>query len=385
MRLFKRKQAAPPWRTGPNSIFTRASTAMLNGVQFASGVPRIDGGKILVEEGTTNLLTATQSNCEGLTGISQQGTATRLLSNSWKKEGSTSILCVGTDITNYISFSFSQTSGLTYTISAFVYNPNAENITVNINRGGTTSGTLVLAPGQEGRVVQTTTAGVTATTDLRLYESTGKNFHADCVQSENKGYATTWTLGGTTRAAESLAIPVGAVDLGGGVIDYSNAVLNPSAFTFEATIVCPANQNNSVNTIIQHYENGLSNINLTIASARQLVLAYATSSSASTSIIGTTTLTPGSVYHVKARADATGAKLTLNGVTEGVNSTPFVARPYITAPIYVGRAGNSQYRELNSSISNLRISRIARTDTEMAYTGPLKADSYTTFFRKYWR
>lgn len=61
MRLFKRKQAAPPWRTGPNSIFTRASTAMLNGVQFASGVPRIDGGKILIEEGTTNLLPAADS------------------------------------------------------------------------------------------------------------------------------------------------------------------------------------------------------------------------------------------------------------------------------------------------------------------------------------
>lgn len=60
-------------------------------------------------------------------------------------------------------------------------------------------------------------------------------------------------------------------------------------------------------------------------------------------------------------------------VVTGVN-TPSIYEH----PLYIGSTAASG--QFDGYISNLRISSIARSDEEMAYTGPLSADQYTTFY-----
>lgn len=382
MRLFKRKQAAPPWRTGPNSTFTRASTAMLNGVQFASGVPRIDGGKILVEEGTTNLLPTgsedfvtewTAYGGETITvtdyPVTLPNGATVVAKRIRGAGNGNSLLKYKVDVSMY-------SAGDVRTYQIWLQKLSSPSMRINTNMAGA----IVV---DDGNMLHRSTTAVGAETamSMMLIVSTSETDQIDIVvyapQIEAKPYATTYTPPGTTRAAESLAIPVGAVDLGGGVVDYSNAVLNPSAGTIEMDFVMsPSTTATSSLFVVGNVTDGF--ISTQYANGNVFGLVYK----------GANYVTAGAAVAVgvKARVALKYASGQLDCFINGVKMTG-VAFPALSVLsgnirffIYYNDSGN-----LNGSISNLRISRIARSDTEMAYTGKLRADSYTTFFRKFWR
>ena len=116
---------------GLTPTFTRASVAYLSdGTKVEAGQPRFEVGKfgkgVLIEEGTTNLLTANQSSIEtDTTGLVSQysATITRDTTEHWNGSASLKVVTPGTR--NYEGFDARKTGmtlvvGDKYTASAWV-------------------------------------------------------------------------------------------------------------------------------------------------------------------------------------------------------------------------------------------------------------------------
>jgi hypothetical protein len=146
--------------------FTRDSVAYDRSFnQIPSNVPRFNQGSLgqglLIEETTTNLFPSAQS--QSFTGAWTSGTLNG-----------------------------------TYTVS--------------INAGGS----LVLSGGATGTCAAGGTLTFTVSNATVTFTPTGTPTHS---QLELKGYSTSWTLGGTTRAAETCTIPSNVLNIAQGTIE----------------------------------------------------------------------------------------------------------------------------------------------------------------------
>jgi hypothetical protein len=173
---------------------------------------------LLVEEATTNLLTANQSTGTdsggNTTGFSVNNGATLSSSNTQAMQGSYSLKVVTPGAVavegTYLALS-GLTNAVSYNISGWVYAPLGSIFSIY---GAYYTGT--------GNWQYVTYSWTQSGTTLNIYITTSSyaqaiTFYVDMLQLEQKAYPTSWTLGGTTRNAVTCTIPSSVV-----ISDVSN-------------------------------------------------------------------------------------------------------------------------------------------------------------------
>lgn len=217
-----------PFIVGPDEdyTFTRASTANdpYTGAQVASGVPdysTVSGVTgVQVREACTNLLTANQSSVEtDLTGFAAYNgdeTLSRDATVFWTGVASLKVVCPGSAANEGVQFGSGDapaiTGGQTYTLSVYV--KGSGDITIYLGDGTANTMQSVTLTNTFQRVTITRTMAAGATNALLYILTTSTQaltFWVDGLQIEQSAYATSWQIGGTPRAAESLTIPTPGV------------------------------------------------------------------------------------------------------------------------------------------------------------------------------
>lgn len=162
-------------------------------------------------------------------------------------------------------------------------------------------------------------------------------------------------------------------------VDYSNAVLNPSAWTFEAHIDFDALKKTG-GYLFAHY-NGSSNVDriACYGSSTTLYFIPYNVSGTATSGCNVSIASVTGIKSLKLLLDASKCVIWIDGVKVREVTTGINKPSSYLYPLYVG-CSNAASGAFGGYISNLRISRIARTDTEMAYTGQLLPDEYTAYY-----
>jgi len=225
-------------QTSVGVTFARNSVAYTSdGTQVAVNVPRFEQGKfgqaVLVEEGTTNLISNgnCESNAPNLNSTILTGRTTYLLSSDWAHDGGSSLKVITGSAASEDKFvqlgAYESLNGLTdgqtYTFSAYVYVPQGTDpsrVALRFYDYANGRMQIVLSRQQfrnlswrlwEMQVTRTIRSGATAAfvrLEVRHAEE-GKVAYFDAIQLEQKPYATSFIDG--TRAAESLTIPTASV------------------------------------------------------------------------------------------------------------------------------------------------------------------------------
>ena len=366
-----------------DATFTRSSVAYLSdGTQVAANVPRFEQGKfgkaVMMEEGTTNLLTANQSDVE--TDTSGFGynlcTLSRDTSLSW--HGSA---CLKVTINNgavssglYVTTAnASVIAGENVTASAYVRKGQGDySVRITIEWKNSSGQIIDYVKGvrtpltehwQRLTVTGTAPAGTDRVT-ITIYTDTtgvaGDYFYVDGWQVEKKAYPTSWVPGGTTRFRETLTIPTAGV-------------LNPQEGTIEFWVkpLVVANYNNFFH---MQTSNGrfLLFFGTNFYSA---IFDYGATNSGVKS--SANTITTNNWYHIVLRWSATTGKqaLFVNGVKYEQDLPNGVATSF---PATVNIVNT-----YSAYIDDLRISNRARSDEEIltAYQSeqPLPVDEWTTY------
>jgi hypothetical protein len=228
----------PYYCRGTVVVFTRSSIAYKqDGSQVASGIPRYEPATfdqgIMIEEGTINLLTANQSSVEtDTTGFVNtsfgSSTMTRDTSKAW--HGSASIKVTSTDAEQIMLGLSTELSprpaiaGQSYTASAkMIASVAGRDFLPGIgflDSGGgyldSTTGASVISSTTGWQDVSATMTAPAGTAFVYLTGilygcANGDSFNLDGLQIEQKSYATSWQLGSSTRAAETLTVPTAGV------------------------------------------------------------------------------------------------------------------------------------------------------------------------------
>lgn len=353
--------------------FSRNSTAYADdGSVVAANVPRMSGRGLLIEEGTTNLLTANQSSVETNTaGFISNNTGTTLTQDTTVAHSGNASLKVVTDGTkNFqgVALYATVTSGLSYTFSIYLKGSGTVKITLS---GALSAGKDVVLSNDWVRYTITATASARGSASMVVHTNAqllATTFYADCLQLEQKAYATTWQIGSTTRTAESLTIPATA--------------LNASEGTIEFDVVTTTNATQTISNYYSRlfFVNPLTNVSLDKFDLYKYLgkigLEYryngATYHSIQPNVIDNFVKT-----NVKMRYSLSTNKCSLwiNGVMLG---TGFPFYGLSVSSINLGHY--SVTKQANALFSNLRISNKARSDAELSHTGALEVDEFTTYF-----
>ncbi len=313
---------------------------------------------IMAEEGTTNLLTANQSHpISGTTGFQPVGGATisQVASPSWAGGGALHVLCPNTSDWYGAGISLlSLTGGIPYTFSVYVRGSGS--VGFGLSQGSFHVWLAAIGPITLTDTWQRITFTYTPTSaasdyylSIQQWDSpVVSSFYIDGLQMEQKAYATSWQIGGTARAAETLAIPTaGVLTKGNWAVEL---VYNPK--TAPALVSCWGMQidaNNWYRILI--YSNGAFQCSVTSGGTEQ----------ACTGTLGIP-FSAGTPYAICFCGN--GSTLSLF-----VNNTQFDAISYaetigaLPASMYIGSdgAGNQQ---CDGPIHDLRISNRARTLVE---------------------
>jgi hypothetical protein len=348
--------------------FARASVANLsNGVQVASGVARYDTARIvrgvLIEEGTTNLLTANQSSVETdttgfTTNLGGAGTATmtRTTAKSWQGSASLKVDTSGSTINQGASVLTNGTAGTVYAGQMQVWVPVGVTVevglwdTVNSVNGGSFPLATIAGNNAWQRVTITCIMGASNTTGLQLYarnaNATAITFYIDGLQIEQKPYPTSWILGGTTRAAETLTIPTaGVFQKDNWAVDLTYIPDNADITTYKVLWTCRIDGNN-------YYQ-------LSIAITTGYPTMRVRSGGTYYDIILPTAIVAGTKYVFTVSGYGTTLLFCCNGVEIG--SIPYV-EPVGTLPSVMQMGTSSTgTTQCNGIIDELRFSKVART------------------------
>lgn len=364
--------------------FTRASVAYdYQGNSVPVNTPRFEhliGGNIergvLIEEAHTNLLTANQSTCTDTTGDTTGfnvylTTSTISSSTEQALQGTKSlkIITKGETTPEGIKNEQTVTNGVTYTFSAWVYAPLGAILRIQSE----STYTVFTGTGAWQNVSVTHTQSDTLAS---LYITTHGNtqaitFYVDMLQLTATAYPLSWTLGGTTQAAETLQIGrTDTLGLGQGSIEleaYINSVIKTNGITNDLIDSSDGSGNNR--TLLS---NDSSN-NLTIstkASAAATTVSYADSN-----------LTLNSWTDIGVTYNATNLKLFTGGTSRGTPSeSPNL--PATQQTVYLG-SKNDGTLQANTLIRNVVMSRDLRSDTDItarSNTPGFGADREVTLF-----
>lgn len=365
--------------------FARASTAYLSdGTDVASGIPRYGAGQfgqaVMVEDGTTNLLTANQASVEtDTTGFVVIGTTiSKSSEQSW--HGNSSLKCISDGAGTNRSVRAAGVSGLngvTYTGSVYVKAPLGTSMDVLLRRGTTVNiaSFSFTATGEWQRIIVTLTLDAD-TTDLGLWVrvllAEAVTYYIDGLQIEQKPYATSWHLPGTARASETLAIPTaGVLSVTEGTWEqwvYINNTARRLGGLNNIFIIPRGNAPTTTGIEVRH---------LDTTQNWQLI----TRDDAGNVTGGSTpdSNTPDGWHLFSVTWSASKAKLFIDGVLRVTSDSPNLPSSF-HSNAYVGSKETSGH--LNALHDDIRISSRARSDQEIAdaYTAnlPLPVDEWTT-------
>ena len=219
-------------RVQPN--FTRSSIATRNsdGVDVTTGNPRYEPGglaassAIRIEEQTTNLLSANQSNVEtNTTGFSAAASALLTVGatltrdtgagNFWQGVAALKVVTTASAGEGAETTAISATANTKYTAQARIKGTAGKVVTLalrDFTNSVVGSVDVTLTGGSTfDRATITITTGGSAVTDLRMCVKS-KNaevltFYVDAWQIEAKKHPTSWQIGGTQRQDEKLQLP----------------------------------------------------------------------------------------------------------------------------------------------------------------------------------
>jgi len=343
--------------------FTRASTAYKeDGTSVASGVPRIESSGVKIEEGTTNLIPSSTvlvkySPSEYTTEVVTEGEYT-----GWTKV-ILSYVCSQGYIGYLPVYPISAGSSRSFSIE-FV---SLTSKVIPTLAGGTEFAMSVI---DGNRYSVTYTNSTTGALYLGIYfisrgykgQFVSETFYYRNVQYEDKAYATSFTP--TTRSAEALTIPSSALSVTEGTIEF-DFIAPQNIFSGGASVVITLNSDFTNKNCLDVQLNATRYIQLFVGAGSSY-------NRLDTNVVAVA----GTKYRVSFRWSSTSVSIAVNGVIKATINSPAVFA--IENYIYLGRLATSTYF-LNSTISNLRISNKARSDTELAYTGDLAVDYYTTY------
>lgn len=352
--------------------FTRASVAYLkDGTQVASGVPRFEWGRfgtpsfvgehnnkaIMVEEGTTNLLTAPNDYTNA----------------SWIKS---SLTVTGdklapTDINGNIKQAYnSNPQNVTFTFSVELRADAAHNATVKLQNAANSEYIDMLAGVTTEWKKFTVTKSFTLSDTGILgiiwpgkYSGTTDYVYARNMQIEAKPYATSFIDG--TRVIERLNVPApnmsptaGTIEV---VVDVNAAAKRVrDASTFPMVFAMWQDGVTAPDTggylALMHHG----------TDAKWRFAAKKKSTAASIYIDVLDNLTPDGFNTFTVKWDqSNGAKLFINGVYAGATIAPAYLPDNFYSQFEIGHASNSTTGNLNTTFDSVRLSNIARTDAEI--------------------
>lgn len=358
------------------SFITNATTDILDIVVYAPQIENKSYATSYTPPGTTraadsfalpvnayqkNLLTPNQATGGDTLGDTTGFTAsssTLSYDTTVKKAGNGSIKCV-TNTGNYAGMYWGVSGlvvGRIYTAHWYIRGTGTLTAT-KADAGATNAVPLSPIVLTDSFQLQTLTFTATATTcslsvDHRT-NGTIDTFYIDSLQLEEGTTASDWTLPS---------------------VDYTNALLNPTAGTVRISFMVPQLLGR-FQYIIDFCATG-SNNNRIVAFLHTngtICLQVGTGSTYET-LVGVTP-TPGAICHL---GITWGNKVSL--WVDGVKKATSINSPVLlpTQYVYVAQS-NSYTSQLNGYVSDIEFAKIARTDTEMAYIGTLTPDQYTTY------
>lgn len=380
------------WGSTTPATFTRASVAYKqNGTQVASGAPRYETGKfgqaIMVEEGTTNLLTANQSDVETDTAgfaAHVNSTIARSIEQAWRGAASLAITvtaagaasagtvqgATGPAVTPGASYSAqlrsrAATVGRTTRLYARWYDAAGVFISTEAIGPAVTNRT----DGWE-KIVGTVVAPANAAFLALRYaiEGTpqaGEVHYIDALQVEAKAYATSWQIGGTARAAELIEVPVSA--------------FNRSEFTIEGWVKLDALKNWGWLWFVQTDANNYWDM---YVNANGVLIFRVVSGGVGVSRTSANGLLVANTwFHFTATVKGNVARMYINGVKVGADLPIVEPVGTFASPLQLGRVGGANAP--NGLFDDVRISNIARSDAEIAAVAasgsPAPVDANATY------
>lgn len=382
--------------------FTRPSIAYLSdGTQVATGQPRFELGKfgkaVMVEEGTTNLLTADQSSVEtDLTGFTViGGTLSRDTTKAWRGSASLKVVTQGsTSQEGFYIFPMPTASPNTvYTASVYLKGSGTVKLELAVLPGGSVVNSQIITLNNSWQRVTVTGTTKSDTTNVYLLVRTTTvqaiTFWADGLQIEQKSYATSWTLGGTIRSPETMTIPTaGVLNPQEGTIEFWWNPLAKTPGTYPSLISTGTwTSDMSQDWLSIYWGSEWNNANEV-----RFGLINGTTKQGYLDQMITLNPSPFTWYFIAFKWDFVNtqtAKLLIYK-PDGSLLTKQVSLASIPAPSFAGwdkfyvlQSWDNGPHRANSLIDDLRISNRARTDAEIAaaYASgqPLPVDEWTTW------
>ena len=375
--------------------FTRNSVAYLSdGTQVAANQPRFEDGKfgkgVLIEEGTTNLLTANMSSVEtDLTGFAAN-LVTLSRDSTHSLFGDYSLKCVWNNTPGdafIVVGTFTLQPSTTYTWSYYVYSETSIYIYGNNQfiqesappwRGIGLASIILLPAGKWVKISGTGTTHSDWLGSSRLIlrppivDASASAYSTvpiwiDGIQVEQKPYATSFVIG--TRDNEVLKVPANVLNKGNWTIDLKyKAHQGIDDTRFRVLWEC-----------FIDYDNWYQVSFAPSTSAGKLLLRVSCDGNVVV-VESDVILSAGTTYDITATGDGENLKLYVDGAQVGL-TTPY-AEPVGNLPDYMYIGGQPAHYA-NGIIDDLRISNRARTDEEIleAYQSnkPLSVDEWTTY------
>ena len=356
-------------RRVPNIKFTRASVAYDKyGNSVPVDTPRfgIAGGPndgVLIEEAHTNLLTANQStgtdtlgDTTGFEGVRKSETITS--STEQSHTGTKSLKCVTPGLLTQEGIITSPISGLSkgvvYIFSAWVYAPNGADMYWFMGDGGDNN---VIQPFTGTGAWQRVEYPFTPDGSPNHYVSIRTNakqaitFYVDTLQL-TAGYPLSWTLGGTTMAAETLTVNSSVYDLTSGTIELealANDIIKTDGINNYLLSTADGDGNNQISLL----DDSSNNLTITTkASDAATSVSYADSN-----------LTSNTMFKVAAPYKSDKLKLFKDGTSVG---TPLTSAnlPTTKQTIYLGSKYDGTL-QANTLIRNVVLTKQDRVDGEI--------------------
>lgn len=365
--------------------FNRDSVAYKqDGTEVAADEPRYEdaqhGQGVMVEEGTTNLLTVNQSKPTDDTGwnVDQgakafspiEGGSVELTPNGVATSGAywsnpkvnvvagqaysfqAKVRASAAGRRGRITLSWRDAANAVITTESAVFAPLTQNALTRLL--------------YENRVAPASATGVYIYVFVDV--AAGGNvpaadrYYLTYVQSEQKAYATSWQIGGTARAAETLTVPTD------GVLDASEGTVE--GWFYEDGIAAPGSGSHLWDTTLaagRFY-------------AREVAGQYQFAFNGATAHALSFTTPAEGWHHVAVKWGEGSITSYLDGVPKGTASVAVVL-----TGVDLFRLGHNinSAAQWNNPIDDLRISNIARTDAEIAEVAasgsPAPADGNTTY------
>jgi hypothetical protein len=351
------------------------------------------GQGLLIEERTTNFVTS--PDCEaGTPKLNNSGaaaSATAALSTDHAHSGTKSLKITTSTTSGTIDRFYqvgslnslnSLSAGSTYTFSAWVYVPSSSGITLSnvflrayyytgSSYPGVTSSTMTAYDTWQRLSVTFTVPSTATAIFFRVYirqDSTSVSIYADDLQVENRPYATSFTP--ATRSDEIVIVPMdgmspsrGTIEITANVTSQFHTAANPRWTMILSTGKLPGGTSLEVNQISFRRSPNSTRWSCMVSN-----------SAGTTYTIPFANAIPDGMHRFKFCWDETGGKAYLDNVLTGTCDASYLPNQFVSG-LYVGNWMGSSL-QLNSTVSDLRLSNIARTDAP-DLTKPLSVDEHT--------